>query len=96
VPAQYSGWLSFYTELASSLPRPDRVNIAAGLAPGPREDLRAMAERLTRNVNPRVSAAGWRVYDRYLKANRIEAGAASYADVVRLALGTELGRRSAK
>jgi hypothetical protein len=95
VPAQYSGWLSFYTELASSLPRPDRVKIAAGLGPGPREDLRAMADRLARNVNPRVSAAGWRVYDRYLKANRVEAGAASYAQVVRLALGTELGRRAA-
>ena len=37
--------------------------------------------------------AGWRVYDRYLKANRVEDGAASYARVVRLALGTELGRR---
>jgi hypothetical protein len=39
-----------------------------------------------------VSAAGWRVYDRYLKANRIEAGTASYAQVVRLALGTQLGQ----
>jgi hypothetical protein len=33
----------------------------------------------------------WRVYDRYLKANRIEEGAASYAQVVRLLLGTRLG-----
>jgi hypothetical protein len=91
-PAQYSGWLSLYTELVHNLPRRDRADVAGRLAPGPREDLRAMAERLARNVSPRVSAAGWRVYDRYLKANRIEAGTASYAQVVRLALGTQLGQ----
>ena len=34
--------------------------------------------------------AGWRVYDSYLKANRVEAGAASYAEVVRLVLGARL------
>jgi hypothetical protein len=34
------------------------------------------------------------VYDRYLKANRIEAGAASYAQVVRLVLGTALGQQA--
>jgi hypothetical protein len=31
------------------------------------------------------------VYDQYLKANRVQAGAASYAQVVRLVLGTRLG-----
>ena len=93
VSAQYSGWLSLYAELTGSLSRRDRQEVAARLAAGPREDLRALADRLTRNVNPTVSAAGWRVYDHYLKANRVEDGAASYARVVRLALGTELGRR---
>jgi Protein of unknown function (DUF3810) len=92
VPAQYSGWLSLYTEVAGRLPRRDRVDVAARLASGPREDLRATAERLAHDVSPRVSAAGWRVYDQYLKANRVEAGAASYAQVVRLVLGTELGQ----
>jgi hypothetical protein len=33
------------------------------------------------------------VYDSYLKANRIEAGAASYEDVVRLALGLQVARK---
>jgi hypothetical protein len=42
-------------------------------------------------VNPRISAAGWRVYDQYLKANRIEAGAASYDEVIRLVLGVRFG-----
>jgi hypothetical protein len=32
------------------------------------------------------------MYDRYLKANRVEAGTASYGHVLRLVLGTELGR----
>jgi len=35
-----------------------------------------------------VSAAGWQMYDSYLKANRVDAGAQSYAEVVRLILGT--------
>jgi hypothetical protein len=96
VPVQYSGWLSLYTELANSLPRRDRADVSAGLAAGPREDLRAIAERLAHNVSPTVSAVGWRVYDQYLKANRVEAGAESYAQVVRLALGTELGQRTAE
>jgi hypothetical protein len=54
----------------------------------------AVAARLARDVRPQVSAAGWRVYDKYLKANRIEAGAASYAQVVRLVLGTTLGQQA--
>jgi hypothetical protein len=89
-PAQYSGWLFLYGELASALPRRDQADVAARLADGPREDLRRAAARLARDVSPKVSAAGWRVYDRYLKANRVDAGAASYAQVVTLALGTRL------
>jgi hypothetical protein len=65
--------------------------VVAALIDGPRADLRAIAARLARDVSPKVSAAGWRVYDQYLKANRVEAGTASYAQVVRLVLGTRLG-----
>jgi hypothetical protein len=90
-PAQYSGWLFLFGELVNSLPRSQRAGVAATLADGPRADLRAIAARLARDVSPKVSAAGWRVYDQYLKANRIEAGTASYAQVVRLVLGTRLG-----
>ena len=88
--AQYSGWLFLYRELAAAVPERDRPSVAARLGPGPRADLRAIRERFLRHVNPRVSAAGWRVYDSYLKANRVEAGAASYEEVVRLVLGTRL------
>jgi hypothetical protein len=89
--SQYSGWLFLFGELVNSVPRGDRSAVMARLGAGPRSDLRAIAERVRRDVKPQVSAAGWLVYDKYLKANRIEAGAASYAQVVRLVLGTRLG-----
>jgi hypothetical protein len=88
--AQYSGWLFLYSALAQAVPERDRRSVAARLGPGPRADLRAIRERFLRQVNPRVSAAGWRVYDSYLKANRVEAGAASYEEVVRLVVGARL------
>jgi hypothetical protein len=88
--AEYSAWLFLYRELVPYLSARDRSTIATRLAPGPRGDLLAIRERYLRQVSPRVSAAGWRLYDSYLKANRVEAGAASYGEVVRLVLGTRL------
>jgi hypothetical protein len=88
VPHQYSGWLFLYTEVASALPRDAAHEVAATLASGPRADLQAMRERSQREVSPRLSSAGWQVYDQYLRANRIEAGTASYGEVVQLVLGT--------
>jgi hypothetical protein len=86
---RYSGWLFLYQQMLPSLARSDRATIAAALAAGPRADLEASRERYLRNVNPRVSWAGWRMYDSYLRANRVESGAASYAEVVQLVLGVE-------
>jgi len=88
--AQYSGWLFMYSELVRVSSRADRAAIAAALAAGPREDLEAIRDRVAHHVSPRLSAAGWRVYDSYLKANRVESGAASYGEVVGLALGARL------
>jgi hypothetical protein len=93
--AQYSGWLMLYREVVARIDPADRDRIAEGLAEGPRNDLRAIAERSRRNVRRAVADAGWRVYDGYLKANRVHEGAASYAEVVRLVLGTTLGRDTA-
>jgi hypothetical protein len=87
---QYSGWLFLYAELARAVGRADRAAMSAALAPGPRADLQEIRDRFMREVNPKVSNAGWRVYDSYLKANRVQAGAASYAEVVRLVLGVRL------
>jgi Protein of unknown function (DUF3810) len=92
---QYSGWLFLYGEVVSALDGPHQRATSARLAAGPRADLGAVRERLRRQVSPVVSAAGWRVYDRYLKANQIEAGTASYAEVVRLILGAEFSEDGA-
>jgi hypothetical protein len=90
VPAQYSASLFLYRELAVTLGTHDRAALASALGSGPREDLRAIRERFLREVNPRVANVGWRVYDSYLKANRVDAGAASYDEVVKLVLGVRL------
>lgn len=87
--AAYSGWLFLYGEVTGTLGKEERADIGRRLDPGPREDLRAIAERVRRNVKPMIANAGWRAYDTYLKANRVESGTASYAEVVRLVLGTE-------
>jgi hypothetical protein len=86
---QYSGWIFVFNEAAGLLERGDRQTITARLEEGPRADLRAIADRVARNRSQRVSEAGWRVYNQYLKANRVEAGAASYGEVIRLILGTK-------
>jgi hypothetical protein len=90
-PAQYSGWLFLYSEVAGGLAGPARAEVAALLGPGPRADLAAIRARLVRQVDPRVFAVGQRVYDRYLKANRVESGIESYGYVVQLVLGVRFG-----
>jgi hypothetical protein len=89
----YSGWLFLYAELARAVSASERAALSDALAAGPRADLRAIRDRYVRDVNPRVSAAGWRVYDSYLKANRVPAGTASYDEVVRLVLGVRVDGR---
>jgi len=86
-PHRYSAWLSLYSELLPSIPSADRAALIASVGSGPRQDLQAIRDRYLRNVSPAVSTVGWRVYDSYLKANRVESGTASYDEVVRLVLG---------
>jgi hypothetical protein len=87
-PERYSGWLSLYGTVMNSLPRADRDELSAGLDQGPRDDLRAMSERVQREALPMASRAGYALYDRFLRANRVEAGIRSYSEVLRLLLGT--------
>lgn len=89
VSTRYSGWLFMCVEAISGLPSDAARAVAAELGEGPRADLRAMRERHDREVSPRIAGAGWQVYDSYLKANRVDAGTASYAEVVQLVLGTD-------
>jgi Protein of unknown function (DUF3810) len=88
VSAKYSGWLSLYGTVVSALPRADRDDMARRLGEGPRADLRAISDRIRRYAVPVASRAGYALYDRFLKANRVEAGVRSYGEVLRLLLGT--------
>jgi hypothetical protein len=87
-PIQYSGWLSLYGTIVGALPRSDRDEITRRLDEGPRADIRAVSDRIRRHAIPIASRAGYALYDRFLKANRVEAGVRSYGEVVRLLLGT--------
>ena len=88
VAVQYSGWLSLYGTVVGALPRSDRDDMARRLDEGPRADLRAISDRIQRHAVPVANRAGYALYDRFLKANRVEAGVRSYGEVLRLLLGT--------
>lgn len=92
---QYSGWLSLYGTVAGALPRHEREAIAGRLEPGPRQDLRAIGDRIRRYAIPIASRAGYAAYDRFLKANRVESGVNSYGEVIRLVLGTRFTEHGA-
>jgi hypothetical protein len=86
--AQYSGWLSLYGTIIGALPPGARAEIAATLEAGPRADLEAVAARVRLQSSPLVSRAGYAAYDKFLKANRVQAGIRSYGEVIQLLLGT--------
>jgi hypothetical protein len=87
-PAQYSGWLFLYWQILGELGASDRKELAMSVAPGPRQDLEAIVERLRRGQLPFLRDVSWRVYDQYLKANRVQEGVRSYSEVLNLLLGT--------
>jgi len=60
------------------------------LDPGVKADLRAIAARVS-HTTPVVREVSWQVYDRYLKANRVEQGVRNYGLGLRLMLGTSFG-----
>lgn len=84
--SRYSAWLYLAPQLVRHLGEEERGRVWGRLAPGPADDLRAVAAR-TREAVPIVRRNANRVYDQYLKANRVEAGVASYGEVVDLVLG---------
>jgi hypothetical protein len=86
--AQYSAWISLYGTILGAVPRSEREGIARELQGGPRADLRAIQERIRAQTVPLARRASEAAYDRFLKANRVEAGIRSYSDVIRLLVGT--------
>ncbi len=85
--SRYSAWLYLMPRVVRHLDEEGRGRVWGRLAAGPAADLRAVALRL-RDAVPFVQRNANRVYDRYLRANRVEAGIASYGEVVDLVLGT--------
>lgn len=88
--ARYSAWISLYGTIVAGLPAADRTAINAQLTAGPRRDLDALRERIARQSTPVARRASQAAYDRFLKANRLREGVASYGLVVTLLLGTDL------
>jgi hypothetical protein len=81
----YSASLYLILEAGGALTGPARRGAFAGLDPGVRMDLAAIGRRMALQ-NPRVEQAASRVYDTYLRANRVEDGTASYSRALRLIL----------
>jgi hypothetical protein len=81
----YSGSMYLVVELGGALPRPVWLQATEALDPGVRADLAALAERWRRST-PIVRRTASHVYDRYLRANGVEDGVASYSRALSLIL----------
>jgi hypothetical protein len=81
---RYSGAFWTYAELPAS----ERRRLA--LDPRVVADFRASRDRFLRHYMPQLFALQWSVYDRYLRANRVPGGVASYGNFLRLLVGTPL------
>jgi len=81
----YSASLYLILEAAAAMPSDARRQAFTRLDSGVRADLTAIGERM-RKQKPQVQHAASQVYDRYLKANRVADGNASYTRAVSLIL----------
>ena len=91
----YSASLYLIMEARVALPPNLRAAATAGLDPGVRSDLDAIADRLQKE-QPTMQHAASRVYDQYLKANRVEDGNASYGRALTIILMPTLHDAMAK
>ena len=89
--ARYSGWMYLYWQISGELAPEPRASLWNALEEGPRRDIQAVAERIRRGQLPALRTASWRVYDQYLRANRVEEGIRSYGAVVTLILRAQFG-----
>ena len=85
--SRYSAWLFLEPLLLQHFNEMERSEFQKRLNEGPRADLRAVANRIRDSV-PIVRRNANRIYDQYLRANRVETGIASYGEVIDLILGT--------
>lgn len=85
----YSASLYLILEAGGALPAEARARAFASLDEGVKTDLQQIAERLQLQ-KPQVQRATMRVYDEYLKANRVADGTASYSRALTLILSEPL------
>jgi hypothetical protein len=85
----YSASVYLIGEAGSALTRDRWRAVAIRLDPGVRSDLDAIARRVKRE-QPTVQRTASRVYDTYLKANRVGDGVASYSRALTLILSPTL------
>jgi Protein of unknown function (DUF3810) len=81
---RYSG--AFWTY--GDLPEAQRRRLK--LDPRVIADFQASRERFLRHYKPQIFAMQWRFYDRFLRANRVRGGVASYGFFLKLLVGTPL------
>ena len=81
---RYSG--AFWTY--GDLPEAERRKLR--LDPRVVADFRAASERFRRGYVPQIFAVQWRFYDRYLRANNVAGGVASYGGFLKLLVGAPL------
>jgi hypothetical protein len=91
--AQYSAELAALVSALGSIPGPDTSAIVGAIGLGPRRDIQAIADRSAR-IWPRLRQPAWWLYDRYLRANRVEQGVRSYGAALELMVGTKIGDRN--
>ncbi|HYP28943.1 MAG TPA: DUF3810 family protein [Blastocatellia bacterium] len=93
---RYSGWLALF--MHTHWPAPPDQNNGQAAEPPPRlspeviADLKAIQERDLSQRIELVSEVQGQFYDGFLKANRVEAGIASYGLLVRLVMGARFER----
>jgi hypothetical protein len=84
-PLVYSAAMYLMVEVSAALPVRVWRDVVSQADPGVREDLAALAQRMTL-IQPVVQATSFRVYDEYLKANAVTDGVRSYSRAVQLIL----------
>ncbi len=83
--AQYSGWIELFLYLPGG-----RHYAKSAFVPQVWQDFDALRKRNAHFVNLNLSRFSWRVYNSYLKTNRIAAGVQNYDEVTRLLAGIPL------
>ena len=88
--ARYSAWVFLFPYVVRQFDPKEQGRLWRRVDDGPMNDFRLVANRVSQAV-PVVRTNANRVYDRYLRANRVTDGIASYGAVVDLVLGSAIG-----